>query len=158
MRIRAVKPDFWSDEILALLPDPVRLFYIGLWGMADDAGWFEYRPSQIGATLYPYRSTSKREKDIDKWMTVLTDNHRVKLYPCGCGYIPTLSRHQTLGGRPNYTLQARHGKHRSTDMAVHVRAGTTAEAGREGDSYGRGGVGGISEFSAKVPRPGVKEN
>jgi hypothetical protein len=39
VRIRQVKPAFWADSRLAELPERTRLFYIGLWMIADDAGW-----------------------------------------------------------------------------------------------------------------------
>src|SRR4029077_1840142 len=71
MRIRQVRPEFWSDETMASLPDPVRLFYIGLWGIADDAGWLEWQPMRIGALLYPYRQPRHREESLRKWAVSL---------------------------------------------------------------------------------------
>ena len=52
MRIRQVKPAFWTDARIAALPAPARLFYIGLWMVADDAGWLRWDPSQIANELY----------------------------------------------------------------------------------------------------------
>ena len=37
-RIRTIKPEFWTDEKLAPLPAIVRLTFLGLVSMADDAG------------------------------------------------------------------------------------------------------------------------
>src|SRR5688572_8830651 len=56
VRIRAIRPDFWQDDTLGHLSDSVRLFYVGLWCVADDAGWLEWKPAQLGAALYPYRT------------------------------------------------------------------------------------------------------
>lgn len=36
MRIRQVKPDFFTDAVVSAWPPAARLFYIGLWTVADD--------------------------------------------------------------------------------------------------------------------------
>ena len=108
MRIRQVRPEFWSDETLAALPDPVRLFYIGLWGVADDAGWLEWQPRRIGALLYPYRAAHRRESDITAWAAKLVTSGRMELLDCGCAFIPTLRRHQRISGTRAVTYADRH--------------------------------------------------
>ena len=143
MRIRAVRPDFWQDENLGHLSDAVRLFYIGLWCVADDAGWFEWRPAQLGAALYPYRSAHRRERDIEAWGEVLVSTGRVVRHPCGCALVPTLTRHQKLGGNKMYGVRDKHRGHvqppesdpvrTSTDLSVRkVREGKV----REGEGMG----------------------
>jgi hypothetical protein len=136
MRIRAVRPDFWQDDTLGHLSDAVRLFYIGLWCVADDAGWLEWKPAQIGAALYPYRSSSRRERDIDQWGDILVQAGRVVRYPCGCARIPTLTKHQRAGGNPSYQFRDKHRYHMSTDESVPVRTDTSLEGGE-----GKGGKG-----------------
>ena len=108
MRIRQVRPEFWTDETLAALPDAARLFYIGLWGIADDAGWFQWQPRQIGALLYPYRNVRRRGMDIATWSEQLVKDGRLRLLDCGCGHIPTLSRHQRITGKQSFTNADRH--------------------------------------------------
>jgi hypothetical protein len=108
MRIRQVRPEFWSDETLAALADSTRLFYVGLWCIADDAGWIEWRPSRIGALLYPYRTARRREADITVWSHQLVENGRLHLLECGCGHIPTLPRHQRVGGKQTFLQADRH--------------------------------------------------
>lgn len=112
MRIRQIRPEFWSDETVAALGDPIRLFYIGLWGIADDAGWLEWQPRRIGALLYPYRSIHRRESDIAAWSGTLQQAGRLVLHDCGCGHIPTLQRHQRITGRQSFPAADKHfGKH-----------------------------------------------
>ena len=53
-RIRTVKPDYFFDEHLALLPLEDRLSFIGLWLHADRAGRLEDRPQYLKAQLWPY--------------------------------------------------------------------------------------------------------
>ncbi len=108
MRIRQVRPEFWTDERLASLPDAVRLFYIGLWGVADDLGWMRWEPMRIGALLYPYRSPRRRDKDITTWSVMLTEIDRLVIHECGCANIPTLPKHQIIGGRKSETEYRRH--------------------------------------------------
>lgn len=53
-RIRTVKPSFWKNEDLALLPAFARLLFIGLWNLADCEGRLEDRPRRIKAEILPY--------------------------------------------------------------------------------------------------------
>lgn len=111
MRTRVIRPDFWQDDTLGHLPDPVRLFYIGLWGVADDAGWLEWRPAQIGAVLYPYKPSGKRQREVTQWGGVLATAGRLVLHECGCGFIPTFAKHQRAGGNPSYQYREKHRHH-----------------------------------------------
>lgn len=53
-RARYIKPEFWSDEKIGRISREARLFFIGLWGLADKYGVVEYRPMQIKVKLFPY--------------------------------------------------------------------------------------------------------
>lgn len=139
MRIRSVRPDFWQDDTLGHLSDAARLFYIGLWCVADDAGWLEWKPAQIGAALYPYRNAAARVRSIEGWGETLVDAGRVVRYPCGCAHIPTLPKHQRTGGNPSYQYRDKHRYHTSTEQSGQVRRDTPQEEG-EGER-GEGGRG-----------------
>lgn len=52
-RIRAIKPEFWTDEKILELSIPARLFFIGLWTYADDNGVLEYKVKQLKARIFP---------------------------------------------------------------------------------------------------------
>ena len=54
MRTRMIKPDFFSDEDIASLDFPVRIFYIGLWCVADREGRLKDRPGNLKALILPY--------------------------------------------------------------------------------------------------------
>ena len=98
MRIRSIKPGFWTDPTMARLTIGARLFYIGLWMVADDAGFFEWQPEQIGAEMFPYDPATRREKNIEKWAQELTDTKRLTIAGCGHAVIPTFKEHQHLAG------------------------------------------------------------
>jgi hypothetical protein len=97
---------------MAALSPAVRLFYIGLWNVADDAGWMEWRPSRIGAVLFPYAAPKRRERDIEAWAETLSAAGRLVIHPCGCAQVPTLAKHQRVSGKQSFTAFETHGKHR----------------------------------------------
>lgn len=53
-RIRSIKPEFFDDEDLCVLPFQHRLCYIGLWCQADKEGRMEDRPKRLKARIFPY--------------------------------------------------------------------------------------------------------
>jgi hypothetical protein len=116
VRIRQVRPEFWTDETMAAMSPAVRLFYIGLWNVADDAGWMDWKPSRIGAVLFPYESAKRRERDIQAWADKLVERGRLRRHDCGCADIPTLSRHQRVTGKQSFAAKELHDKH-------HLRSG-----------------------------------
>lgn len=53
-RIRTVKPEFWGDEKLAPMTPIDRLVFLGLVGMADDAGRILDSVKVVDAFVFPY--------------------------------------------------------------------------------------------------------
>ena len=98
MRIRQVKPAFWSDARLSELPETTRLFYIGLWMIADDAGWLRWEPTEVGRDLYGYDDRKKRERRVSQMFAELVAAGRVLEHPCGHAEIPKMMDHQHLAG------------------------------------------------------------
>lgn len=153
MRIRQVKPSFWTDPTIATISYQARLFYIGLWCVADDAGYIDWKPQEIGALLFPYEGAKVRVKHIAAWTRELEDAGRLIVKDCGCAVIPTLSSHQRIAGKQAFTNRDRHlGRHREPKVATDS-TGTErrVEVGngraRESDDDN------VSDFRAKVPRP-----
>ncbi len=109
MRTRLIRPGFFSDETLARVSVATRLFYIGLWTLCDDAGYFEVRPREIAASLFPYDAQARRAKVVQKGLEELQTLERVELLECGQhGIVPTLPRHGQKGGNQSYTYRDRH--------------------------------------------------
>ena len=144
MRIRSVKPDFWRDRLMADLPADIRLFYIGLWQEADDAGWLRWQLDEIAADLYPYRSVRLRERQVRGWSARLVDIKRVEVHPCGHALIPKLTKHQlSQGGSKSKYVLGEHvlckpdsgGVRSDTDSyGREVRGGTGTEGEGKGTS------------------------
>lgn len=111
-----MRPEFWSDALVAAMPPAVRLFYIGLWCVADDYGWFRWNATEIAALLFPYEPARKRLRDVKAWAEPLDTSDRLVLYRCGCACIPTLLRHQVNGGKKSGTNRDKHiAGHHSND-------------------------------------------
>lgn len=109
MRIRQVRPEFWTDETVATWPLGLRLFYIGLWGVCDDAGYFEYSPSRIAAVLFPYEARRTRERNVEAWLAILEESGKVRRSEgCQHALVPTLVRYQINGGRKATTVNDEH--------------------------------------------------
>lgn len=98
MRIRQVKPSFFKDARIAALTPAVRLFYIGLWMLADDAGYYRWDAAEAGLELYGYDSRTKRERDVTAHLAALVKAERVTDLGCGHVLVPKLTEHQRFGG------------------------------------------------------------
>ena len=58
MRIRTIKPEFWSHPVLARQSDAVRLMAIGLLTYADDEGYFSSDETLVRNALRPFDQNS----------------------------------------------------------------------------------------------------
>lgn len=110
MRIRQVKPEFFKDARLAALSPAVRLFYIGLWMVADDAGWFRVEIPELGIDLFGYEARASRERAVTRHLSALSDAGRIVVYDCGHAVIPRFVTHQRLAGETKrvHTIKREH--------------------------------------------------
>jgi hypothetical protein len=99
-RIRNVKPDFFKDEDLAKLPFEARLFFQGLWIMADREGRLEYRPERLKIEIMPFDDVdvvSLCEKLYNPKFAHRPNKHFIEIYAVdGEQYIQVIgfSKHQ----------------------------------------------------------------
>jgi hypothetical protein len=130
MRIRQVRPEFFTDAVVSRLTPTVRLTYIGLWCVADDAGWMTWDVPQIAAQLYPYESVRVRERRVQAAGESLTEAGRLRMETCGCAFIPKLADHQKIGGNKSFPARDKHKVHTVPDKSarnVRVGNGTVGE-------------------------------
>lgn len=134
-----MRPEFFSDGRVARLPVEARLTYVGLWCIADDAGWLAWDVADLGAQLYPYESVRVRERRLTVTGTALVEAGRMVMYPCGCAHIPTLAVHQKIGGNKSFTALDRHKNHLSPNKSIHSRTSTPvgSEVGSEVNAQAR---------------------
>ncbi|MDA8126203.1 MAG: hypothetical protein M0009_13575, partial [Deltaproteobacteria bacterium] len=69
-RSRILKPEFWSDEKLALVPREARLAFAGLWTCSDDYGVTKGHPAWLKAQIFPY-DVDLTLADFQKWLADL---------------------------------------------------------------------------------------
>lgn len=112
-----MRPEFFTDPVIGRLTPDARLTYIGLWCIADDAGWLEWDPPHIAAMLSPYESVRVREGRMTRAAEALIATGRVVVHECGHAQIPTLEGHQKIGGNKSYLIRDRH-------QSIHVRTST----------------------------------
>lgn len=125
MRIRQVKPAFFKDARMAELTPDERLCYIGLWMLADDAGYLRWDPAEAALELYGYVARDERERAIADHLAVLIAAGRVVNLECGHLFLPTLTSHQRLAGAS---------KRVETYQREHARCyAPTSPAGNRGD-------------------------
>jgi len=60
MRIRTIKPEFWSHEEMCQLSEFTRLMAIALLNYADDDGYFMANPRLVRCALFPFEDDSKK--------------------------------------------------------------------------------------------------
>ncbi|MEU8525296.1 HNH endonuclease [Streptomyces sp. NPDC048629] len=78
-RIRTVKPEFWEDELLGVIPRDARLLFIATFNMADDEGLLRWTPAYIKAQAFMY-DDDLTIADVGKLMQCLTDTGLVFPY------------------------------------------------------------------------------
>ena len=121
MRVRLVRPEFWSDSKMAALPVAVRLTYMGLWCLADDGGYLEWDAKAIAADLYRYDSPRRRETAIIDHLDKLLEAGRVRLLACRKhAVIPSLPQHRIKGGQAIFTVQKKHDSTCTTSESVGI--------------------------------------
>lgn len=60
-RIRTIKPEFWTDEKMALLDPKTRLVFLGLICMADDFGRLIDNIKSLDGMLFPHTDETSRD-------------------------------------------------------------------------------------------------
>lgn len=86
MRIRTIKPEFWTDKRVASWDHFTRLLFIGLWSAADDKGRGSAEPERLAAALFPYdvsRDPSETLARLSRGLSTLSGESRITLYRVG---------------------------------------------------------------------------
>ena len=92
MRIRALKPGFFKNELLAELSPWHRLCFQGLWCCADRDGRLQDRPKRLKAEIFPYDDLDMNMLLWDLSRTGFVIRYKVGEHPYI--WIPTWDSHQ----------------------------------------------------------------
>ena len=83
-RARLLKPDFFDDEKLTLLPFGARILFEALWTLADREGRLRDNPAKIAAYVFPALGNEglqgKARRDVPAWLELLAEHKMVKRY------------------------------------------------------------------------------
>lgn len=98
-----MKPTYYLDKVLwTQIRAETREFYVALWGIADDAGWFEWDVTSIGAVVYTFVPVARREREIMKHAALLASLEpsapHLVIHACGHAQVPKMPQHQRLSG------------------------------------------------------------
>jgi 5-methylcytosine-specific restriction endonuclease McrA len=107
-RIRTVKPEFWEDELLGVMPRDARLLFIATFNMADDEGILRWTPAYIKAQAFMY-DDDLTIGDVGKLMQCLTDTGLVFPYIGGVArqqmaVVVNFRKHQRINRPQNSKL------------------------------------------------------
>lgn len=104
-RIRTLKPEFWTDEKMAVLTPTTRLVFLGLISQADDAGRLVDNVKLLDGLLFPYTDDTCADS-LDE----LAKLGRIVRYRSESGQpliqLANWTKHQNVQKPSKYTLPA----------------------------------------------------
>ena len=98
MRIRTIKPEFWTSESVGTLSRDARLTFIGLWSLADDSGRLRGALPYLSGALFPYDLDARDM--VESWVVELERLGMIRRYSDDSGSryidIPKWLAHQKI--------------------------------------------------------------
>ena len=109
--------EYWSDSDLFLKLDAgEREVYIGLWMLADDAGWMPRDIPAIAAAMYRYVDRAPREEYLAAVLVRLREMGKVESFRC-CIHLPAVERYPRSGKKTTEHLNE-HQTHSNGDKRI----------------------------------------
>jgi hypothetical protein len=101
MRIRTIKPEFWTSADINSVSPLAQLLAVGLLNYADDDGYFDPNPRLIKAAIFPLRDNVTAETIIPGLLRELYWKNYAKcgkVEPNGVlvAWLPTFAKHQVI--------------------------------------------------------------
>jgi len=136
MRIRSIKPEFWTSEDVAALDIPTRLLFIGLWSYVDDNGAGRDVEKLIAAALFPLDDDDPRETlaRVSRGLATLAEagliaRYAVVDYPYL--HVTAWDRHQRIDkpAKPRYPLPTCEDAHPREGLATVSRRSRDRSSG-----------------------------
>jgi hypothetical protein len=131
VRIRSVKPEFFTDRVTGRWSLEMMAFYAALWCYADDEGRFEWEPDAIRGQLFPY----KPDLDTESLLESIEASGRIERYEVDgvtYGLIVNFKKHQ----KPNKPVASKLPAPRTEDERSPTVALPAGEEGRGEEQEG----------------------
>lgn len=121
-RTRILRPDTFTDEVTGTLAPATLLAYLGLSTRADDAGFLLWRPAALAATIMPYASAGRRQRDLERIGEELVAAGLLRIFDCRCAEMPRMVRDLAIkGGSKTTSVRDWHLAHSPTDSSIQVQ-------------------------------------
>lgn len=103
-RIRTIKPEFWTDDLVGTLSPEARLLFIATWNIADDEGLLRWSAPTLKGAVFPF-DASISIRHVDKYMAELVQAGLLFPYKGGhsqqpLAFIINFAKHQKIN-RPS---------------------------------------------------------
>lgn len=103
-RIRTIKPEFWTDDLLGSLSREIRLLFIATWNLADDEGILRWSAPFLRGAAFPF-DEDLSISDVDGMMRELETVGVIFAYSAGrsqqkLAYVTNFHKHQRIN-RPS---------------------------------------------------------
>jgi len=116
MRIRTIKPEFWTDSTIVTMPIEVRLIFIGLWNASDDHGWLPDDAMQLRLQILPADSSVNFEAALE----LLICSGRVGRYYFDDGSRALRIEHWEKHQRVDHPGKSKIAREGSRKLAIHT--------------------------------------
>jgi hypothetical protein len=144
VRIRAIKPEFWSSEDVAALDWPTRLLFVGLWSYVDDNGVGRDVERLIVADLFPLEPDPRETlATVSRGLRTLFERGQIIRYEVDGRpylYVAAWNRHQKIDrpNKPRYPLPTSTNANTRETLARHSRGLRQNVASGTGEQGNRG--------------------
>lgn len=134
MRIRTIKPEFWSSPDVAALTYPARLTFIGLWNYADDEGRGVRDARLVKSAVWPL-DDEMTASEIEQHLQAMEARGMLASYTVGSRHyfeIPSWFDHQAIS-KPTESKIPEPLPEGSLSLLGDLPEGSGSEGNREGN-------------------------
>ena len=152
MRIRTVKPEFWSHPVMGRMDGQAQALALGLLNLSDDEGYFQADASVVRSALRPFddESTTTR-RCIDELSRVGWIEVRKHATHGAIGRVVNFAKHQRIDRPKDSNLKQYWDDGRIDESSTTNRRIIDDESTLEGNREGKGTGKGTGNREALVP-------
>ena len=137
MRIRTIKPEFWTHPVITQLDDVAQLLALALLNYADDEGYFYADPDLVRGSLMPKRKSERIEKALETLSSQSVQYLEIRVHGTHgpIGRVLNFSKHQRVNRATGSALVAYYNSLSNhgglTEDSLNTHGGLTEDSARE---------------------------